>query len=376
MITTVVYIKNSYYTYTRLALFHGLILTSIMCLSELFVSLLFYSRTSDIFHQSFSQTNPDFVVLLAILSCFSKTLYFTNSYILSHVLQSHYRKQKMKFQISIELLLIPLLIFVVLATLLHVRRTFCLDANTRAFICISALSLFIIIVLTYHICDSIQRKNEEIFISKIAVQKEMYVTSYYKSVAKQKENQQLLVHDIRKHLMAVSILNKQHDFQKIDNYIGNLLKFDIPAQKYLCDSSLLSAILCAYSDQCSKEGISFHSDVHNRSFDFMSDVDLVPLFCNILDNALESCRQISNSFIELFSEDKTDDLLIICLQNSAYNLTVNKNEMSSPFKHTHGYGLKSVNCIAHKYGGHMDYYFSDEDSTFHTIISLCPRKLT
>lgn len=61
----------------------------------------------------------------------------------------------------------------------------------------------------------------------------------------------------------------------------------------------------------------------------MSDVDLVPLFCNILDNAIESCRQISNPFIEIFSEDKTDDLLIICLRNSACGLSANKKDIFS-----------------------------------------------
>ena len=180
-ITAVLYIRSLYYSHTSLALFHGIILTLIMCISELFTSIVFYSRTSDIFQQSFSQANTDFS-FLAILACFSKTLYFTNAYILAHAFQWHYRKQPIKFQISMDLLLIPAFTFVVLTTFLHIRRNFNLDENTRIFVGISALFLFLITAFTYHIYDSIQRKNEEVTISQIAIQKESYTASYYKKI--------------------------------------------------------------------------------------------------------------------------------------------------------------------------------------------------
>lgn len=102
------------------------------------------------------------------------------------------------------------------------------------------------------------------------------------------------------------------------------------------------------------------------------DSDLVVLFGNLLDNAIEACMKVESKYRRVDVKIGTqNELLFIQIDNSigeppiqkGRNLVTTKNE-----KMRHGYGLKSVENIVKKYDGTFSYYI--EEKHFSIVISF------
>lgn len=211
---------------------------------------------------------------------------------------------------------------------------------------------------------------------QLLLQKETDSTEYYKMLLAQNENQSILIHDIKKHLQSIELLNNQNEHDKIGEYIRQLmLSSDLKEISRICNHELLNAILSRYKRQCNERQIAFLTDIRNETTDFIADNDLTSLFCNLLDNSLEAASNVQNSFIEISTgkREKTPFTVITVINSCRTNpftehggnLITNKSQ-----KNKHGFGIKSIKKIVNKYHGDMRIYYNDETMTFHAIITL------
>lgn len=154
-----------------------------------------------------------------------------------------------------------------------------------------------------------------------------------------------------------------------------MFHFQIFSITMICNNEFLNALLCRYSVQCNELNISFRADIRNNVCNFLKENDMTSLFCNLLDNAIESAAQMQDSFLELsISERAGTNFTIVTLTNSC-----RKNPFSghkkvlkttkSDARH-HGYGIKIIEKVVKKYHGEIQVYYSEETHTFHTIITL------
>lgn len=60
-----------------------------------------------------------------------------------------------------------------------------------------------------------------------------------------------------------------------------------------------------------REAHCFHTDIRSDTVQNIYQHDLTSLFCNLLDNALESADNIPDSFIELTVEKRKIHLLLL-----------------------------------------------------------------
>ncbi len=140
---------------------------------------------------------------------------------------------------------------------------------------------------------------------QLLLQKESNSTEYYEMLRLQNENQRILIHDIKKHLHSIDMLNKQKEHDKIDAYLHQLIcSSDLKESAQLCEHEMLNSILCRYMQQCTNSHIAFHADIRSRTTDFITDNDLTSLFCNLLDNAVKAAEDIPESFIEISTVKK------------------------------------------------------------------------
>lgn len=163
----------------------------------------------------------------------------------------------------------------------------------------------------------------------------------------QSENQSILIHDMKKHLQSIAILNEKKENDIITAYIGQLLlSSDLKESARLCDHELLNAILCRYKRKCDNSRISFHTDIRHGTIDFIADNDLTSLFCNLLDNAFEAACGIPEAFIEVSTSGKANKpLRVISIVNSSRRNPFGDAQGSlataKPDKRRHGFGIKS-----------------------------------
>ena len=261
-------------------------------------------------------------------------------------------------------------------TFVSISDRYTLPPHLNWLISLSALFLLVTNLLVFGINQYNQKKSCEYTEIQLLLQKETDFTEYYKMLLAQTENQSILIHDIKKQLQSMELLNQQNEHKKISNYINQLLlSSDLKETTRICDHELLNAILLRYTRQCDDKHIVFLTDIRSGTIDFLTDSDLTSLFCNLLENAIEATCNIQNPFIEINTSkrDKTPFVLITAINSCRINpFTQKHNRLNTtkPDKHKHGFGIKSIRKIVKKYHGNMQMYYNDDTLTFHTIITL------
>lgn len=351
-------------------LFHSSTLTAVMGVSE----LIAYGITK-YFAPHFLENGRKFIPLF-IFSVFSKLIFFSVIYILTHLMQNHEKSRKQYDKSAFLLVFIPLTSVFIMHIFVIIGEAFSLSSSLDWMVTAGAVFLLISNLLMFGINQYHQKKNEEFTQMQLLLQQESDSTEYYEMLRLQNENQRILIHDIKKHLQSVAMLNEQREHDKIDAYIRQLiLSSDLKEVARLCDHELLNSILCRYMQQCIQVHITFHTDIRSGTMDFIADNDLTSLFCNLLDNAIEAAGIVPDSFIEINTgkREKTPFVVITVINSCRTNPFLSKGKQlctEKSDKGRHGFGLKSIRKTVKKYHGNMQMYYNDDTFTFHTIITL------
>ncbi len=352
------------------ALFHSAVIAAVMGMCELTV----YS-TIERFSPHFLAKSKQFYNMI-IFIIFSKMIFFIIIYILIHLFKEQ-QVQNQKHDKSVLLLIfIPMTSVFIMLTLVSVSDAFLLSSHLKGMVTLSAFFLLISNLFVFGINQHNQKKNMEFTQMQLLLQKESNSTEYYEMLRLQNENQRILIHDIKKHLHSIDMLNKQKEHDKIDAYLNHLIRSsDLKESARLCEHEMLNSILCRYAQQCTNSHIAFHADIRNGTIDFIADNDLTSLFCNLLDNAVKAAEGIPQAFIEISTvkKVKTTFTVLTVINSCRTNPFTTKNgnlTISIPHSHKHGFGLKSIRKTVAKYNGNMQIYYNADTRTFHTIITL------
>lgn len=370
LIANFVFLITQYDLKYRLAFFHSAILAAVMGMCELVVYSIIERSTPNFFAQM-----EYFYNTIIFIIC-SKILFFAIIYIVTHFLKDQQKHDQQYDNTILLLIFIPIAAIFIMLTFVSISDYYTLTPILNWLISLSALFLLMANLLVFGINHYSQQKSREYTEMQLLLQKETDFTEYYKMLLAQTENQSILIHDIKKHLQSIELLNEQNDHNKISDYIRQLLlSSDLQESTRICDQELLNAILSRYKRQCDDKHITFLTDIRSGTIDFLADSDLTSLFCNLLENAIEAICNIQDPFIEINTSkrDKTPFVLITLINSCRINpFTKESNNLitTKPDKHKHGFGIKSIRKIIKKYHGDIQMYYNEESLTFHTIITL------
>lgn len=350
--------------------FHSAMLTSVMAMCELAVYGVVEHFAPHFFTESASSYN---IIFFAI---FSKMMFFTVIYVLMHFLKGQREDSRQHDHYALLLVFIPLTSVFVMLAFVTINDTYTLAPSLLFMMTLGAVLLLITNLFVLGLNHYSQKKKLEFTEMQLLLQKEANSAEYYEMLLSQNENQSILIHDIKKHLQSIDLLNQKGEHDKISAYISQLLlSSDLQESVRLCDNDMLNTILYRYKRQCDDSHISFHADIRHETIDFIADSDLTSLFCNLLDNAFEAAHGIPDAFIEINAHKRTGTpFIVISVINSSRinpfadsqgSLTTRK-----PDKRRHGFGIKSIRKAVNKYHGDMEMYYSEDALTFHTIITL------
>lgn len=351
------------------AFFHSFILTAVMIICELMVYYIIAYFSPHFFATENTHS-------LSIFAIFSKLIFFSIIYTLSHFF---HRKQGCIEQrdASIFLLaLVPITSVFVMLTFIQISDSCAIPSALNGMVTLSAAFLLAINLLVFGISQYNSKKNAEFTQMQLLLQKESDSVQYYEMLLSQNENQNILIHDIKKHLQSIDMLNSHKEYDKIRAYIHQLLhSADLREMSRICGHDMLNAILFRYQRYCTDNHIAFHADVRSGTMDFISDADLTSLFCNLLDNAIEATDNVPDSFIEIstYKREKTPFTVITVINSCRRNPLSGQDSIPATTKHDrckHGFGIKSIRKIVEKYHGDMQMHYNSDTLTFHTVITL------
>ena len=215
-------------------------------------------------------------------------------------------------------------------------------------------SVFIVFIFIHKLLEAQKREYEYEFIEeKIESDKRILEESN-----RIWENLNEVRHDLKNHLTIIK--GKLHEgelvscekyieglYPQIDN-IGRLVHTGISVVDYLINSKFSSN-----SDVRVK--ISGNAEMIAS----ISDIDIVGLIGNILDNALEEVVRIDDDRekqIELYFLRKNNNRIILCKNTVDRPVLENNSQLLTTKKGIgHGYGNRIIKSIAQKYGGFVEY---------------------
>lgn len=363
------YLTLFYQTKWYYALFHSTLFEVLTAVCELPA----YSILST-FLTSANLRAADFHLKL-LFAVISKTLFFA---VMSVLLLWLKKRQKPFLQYDKSVfftILIPFIAQIIVLILFAVCDSPSMTTTQNRLITINAFFLLIVNLLIFGLNQYNQKKHLEFTEMQIQLQKEHDSAEYYKMLIAQNENQRILIHDMKKHLQSIALLNEDNQNEKIRAYINQLMQSsDLLEFSKICDHKILNNILCRYKKVCNDLHIAFHADIRSNTTTFLSDSDVTSLFCNMLDNAVEASNHIKDSYIEITAAQRkhTPFVIITIINSCASNPFSPNGELVSSKQNpqAHGFGIKSIEKIIHNYNGNIQMYYDEETSTFHTIIML------
>ena len=180
-------------------------------------------------------------------------------------------------------------------------------------------------------------------------------------------------HDVRHHIalmqeyLTEGKLDALHDY--LDTYNESLPDDSLVR---FCENTAANAILRYFTQQAKENHIDYIVKVNIPNDIFVSDADISVLFGNLVENAVEACRNESGNDRKI--------LIRASLTGSSFCITVD-NTFSGTLKYTNddklvstkhkglGLGTQSVKNIAAHYNGIC--HFKTKDGMFYASVMCC-----
>ena len=176
----------------------------------------------------------------------------------------------------------------------------------------------------------------------------------YKMLAEQYRQSERLRHDMKNHIIALSALSRNKEWEKIDDYLKSMERIALDAVGDMTGNKAVDALLYQKRKRAEEENIQWECDVQIPKGNDINEFDLCVLFGNLLDNALEACGRMQRNecrFINI--QAKTVKKCFLLEVKNSMDRTekyiagfTNKGDSQE-----HGIGLLNVGDVVKKYNG-------------------------
>ena len=194
--------------------------------------------------------------------------------------------------------------------------------------------------------------------------------SFYKSQIKLiKENEETIKsykHDIKNHITVLKLLIEQNENDKAIEYLEEICDIGASGKKYISSGNDIIDNVVNYKLNLAKnEKIKFDIDISVSKKLFIPPYDITVILGNLLDNAIEACRELDESerkIVLKINENKSK--LTIYIQNK-FDKTLKKEHgdfaTTKDDKNEHGYGIKNIKKSVEKNKGACEFDIVDEN---------------
>lgn len=109
------------------------------------------------------------------------------------------------------------------------------------------------------------------------------------------------------------------------------------------------------------------------NFDFMKDIDIISIFSNLLNNAIEGSETSEKKLIYVNIYKMNNNFVIIKIENSCDKQPIEENGFYKTTKISqgeHGIGLKSVVNALKQYNGDLRMEYDSGEKIFSSMIMM------
>lgn len=331
------------------SVFHGLILTGTMVVTELIVELIGMKALNGFL------VFMEHPLTYAMINISSRMVFF----LIIRIIIMNFAPKKEKidvksgFAVLIGIIPIVSIWFTIVIIMICVDSP--IDNLMSSMLLTSAILLLVMNFVVFWAYDSNQKFMRNYLMMQANLREQQAEAEYYRGLAKQTENQKILIHDIKNHLQTIAGLSKDGGESEIHEYVQQLMEMPAmkPAVTY-CSQPVLNVILGQYQEICKKKSIQFGVDIRKDSVDYITVDDLTALFGNLLKNAVEAAAGVSEAYIDVTANyNYKSKQTFISVENSVLHPPVfdRDRRLISQKKDggLHGVGIKSIQRAAEHY---------------------------
>lgn len=186
-----------------------------------------------------------------------------------------------------------------------------------------------------------------------------------------------LYHDMKNHLLAIQGIAEEGG--RVEEYLEELLpQFERYESQVSTGNPTVDALLSEKAQQAAREGVRFNIYMDLSPLCFMKPADLVALFGNAVDNAMEAVQELPPGVEKLvyLKSSSGAGLFTLRISNPFPGRRVLENgtlHTSKQDKAMHGIGLVSIQKAARRYGGTVSVEANNEKRWF-TLTVIIPEQ--
>lgn len=191
----------------------------------------------------------------------------------------------------------------------------------------------------------------------------------YRQITENMESTRRMRHDLRHHLLTLQGFLKSGEVERAEQYLSQTLKI---SEEYeivkLCRNAVVNLVVGHYQALAKEQDVRFSARITIPDDIPILDADLSVVIGNLLENALYAAGREQNAFIR-FNMICSGKMLAVTVDNSFSGTVCMSDGKYLSTKEGHiGYGLQSVEAIAEKYSGGVE--FTHEDRVFHSSVMM------
>ena len=182
---------------------------------------------------------------------------------------------------------------------------------------------------------------------------------YFKNVDSQYQRTRELWHDLKNHIGVLEILAKEERFSELTDYL-NSFKQDVEIRMIptKTGNTAVDALLSDKLYHARKMNIEVSMQMSNLTEIMIPAMDICAVLGNLLDNAIEACEQFPGKGRIRLRMKRQENFYYLTVVNTATEPERAGTGFVSGKKGYdngvgHGLGLRSVERIAHQYGGSL-----------------------
>ena len=190
--------------------------------------------------------------------------------------------------------------------------------------------------------------------------------TYYHQLEEKYQSSRGVIHDVKRHLQVLE--NKELPKDSVSDYIHDMkAMLDGYSQEVYSKHPIINIILHEKFAEANKANIEVDCRIAPVDFSFLKEIDATVIFANLLDNAIDACKEVNEKRTLQLQIEQIHDFLVIMIKNSSSC----KHTSNGSTKAGHaGLGLQNVRQTLEKYGGYMQVESDEHEFKSHLYIPM------
>ena len=188
---------------------------------------------------------------------------------------------------------------------------------------------------------------------KMAELREQMQQEYYSALIERDTVVSGIKHDMQNHLQFLKYKAENEEWETVRSYIDSLVEIMPQNKLHYTNHKTINTILSLKAKATAEKGIALDISVPKEISNLkISDMDLVVLLANCLDNAIEAVEKLTEEkTVRLVISDKEDGIAVF-VENACLQTETGKTLITSKAnKQEHGSGIPNIRRIVEKYSG-------------------------